>query len=58
MLFDTGSNWLWVGSRICKDCDGFGTLFDERNSSSFYFYNLAFDEHYGSGSVYGYISND
>lgn len=58
MIFDTGSNWLWVNSRFCENCAPKMEKFDERNSSTFSFYNVVLDLHYGSGDVYGYNSHD
>ena len=58
MIFDTGSNILWVNSRICENCPFFINKFDERTSSSFSFFNVVFDLHYGTGDVYGYCSQD
>ena len=56
MIFDTGSNWLWVFSRMCGNCNQ--PKFDERQSESHTFYNVVYDIHYGSGDVYGYNSHD
>ena len=58
MIFDTGSAWLWIASRLCEDFSNGQPKFDERNSHSFYFYNVLYDQHYGSGDVYGYMSRD
>jgi len=58
MIFDTGSNWLWVYSRICLNLMSHIEKFDERNSSTFSFYSAMYDLHYGSGDVYGYNSFD
>jgi hypothetical protein len=53
MIFDTGSNWLWVSSRLCVSCPLTTLKFDERNSmtlvSNFGTKNL----YYGSGNVMG-----
>jgi hypothetical protein len=56
MIFDTGSNWLWVFSRICGNCHQ--PKFDERKSETYSFFNVVYDIHYGSGDVYGYNSHD
>lgn len=56
MIFDTGSDWLWVYSRICGNC--YQEKFNEKESDSFKFWNVIYDLHYGSGDVYGYISHD
>tara|TARA_B110000285_G_C14943056_1_gene522990 strand:+ start:404 stop:721 length:318 start_codon:yes stop_codon:yes gene_type:complete len=55
---DTGSNWLWVNSRICDNCNPKQPKFDETKSSSFGFMDAVIDLHYGTGSVYGYDSFD
>ena len=53
MIFDTGSNWLWVSSRLCVSCPLTTLKFDERESmtlvSNFGEKNL----YYGSGNVRG-----
>lgn len=56
MIFDTGSDWLIVFSRICQGCN-FGT-FDERQSSTFLFEEGIVDIHYGSADIYGWQSMD
>ena len=58
MIFDTGSNWLWVNSRICQNCNAKQPRFDERNSTTYSFYEPTLDLHYGSGDVYGLNSHD
>ena len=58
MIFDTGSNILWVNSRVCSNCPFYISKFDERTSDTFSFYNVVFDLHYGTGDVYGYSSQD
>ena len=58
MIFDTGSNWVWVNSRLCANCNPIMARFDERKSDTFSFYNVLFDLHYGSGDVYGYNAHD
>jgi len=57
LIFDTGSNWLWVNGRICDNCNS-QPQFDERKSSSFKFFNILTDLHYGTGDAYGYNSLD
>jgi len=57
LIFDTGSNWLWVNGRFCEDCND-RPRFDERESTTFKFYDVLTDLHYGSGDVYGYNSFD
>ena len=56
VIFDTGSDWIWIYSRVCENCPM--KKFDESQSESFKFYNVIYDLHYGSGDVYGYISHD
>jgi hypothetical protein len=58
MIFDTGSDWLWVNSRICENCNDRFSKYDERKSSTFSLYPVLFDLHYGSGDVYGFLSHD
>ena len=58
MIFDTGSNWLWVNSRICSNCNDEKPKFDERNSTTYSFFEPTFDLHYVSGDVYGVNSLD
>lgn len=58
MIFDTGSNWLWVNSRFCWYCNYEMNKFDERTSETFSFKEAIIDLHYGSGDVYGYNSYD
>ena len=59
ILFDTGSTWLFVTSRLCTNCDKFSSAFiDERNSTSFRFYPFVHDLHYGSGGIYGHLAYD
>lgn len=57
LIFDTGSNWLWVNGRFCENCND-KPKFDERNSTTHKFYDVVVDLHYGSGDVYGYNSLD
>ena len=35
MIPDTGSNWLWVNSRVCSNCPKKLPSFDERTSENF-----------------------
>ena len=58
MIFDTGSNWLWVNSRICENCNPSQAKFDERTSKTFSFYDVVLDLHYGTGDAYGYNGYD
>ena len=57
VLLDTGSMMFWVPSIFCSDCPS-QAKFDDRQSSTFSFYDIVLDLHYGSGDVYGYASND
>lgn len=58
MIFDTGSNWLWVSSNLCDNCPN-KPGFNHTTSDSF---KVTEDSakmlNYGSGSVIGYQSND
>ena len=58
LIFDTGSSWLWVNSRLCEGCSSRQNKFNEKNSTTFSFYPAILDLHYGSGDAYGYISFD
>ena len=58
LIMDTGSYLTWVSSRMCVNCDEDTTLYDERNSSTFLFYDIILDQAYGSGDIYGYFSFD
>jgi len=58
MIYDTGSSWLWVNSRIWANCKNVYAQFDARNSSTSSFYDNTIDLHYGSGDVYGYNTYD
>lgn len=58
VIFDTGSNWLWVASRVCASCSIWAAKFDERNSTTFSYHPLMYDLHYGSGDAYGYNAHD
>ena len=54
LLFDTGSNWLWVFSEDCINCP-LVNRFDEDDSKSFELVNqYKTSLYYGSGSVEGY----
>lgn len=57
-LFDTGSSWLWVNSRVCGNCNPSLPKFDERQSETFKFFNVIYDLHYGSADIYGYGAHD
>ena len=58
LVFDTGSSWLWVTSRVCGSCSYGQNKFQERTSNTFSFYPALLDLHYGSGDAYGYVSFD
>ena len=58
MILDTGSPWVWIMSKDCMDCPKQAHTFNESSSSTFYFYDVVMDLHYGAGSVYGYNSVD
>lgn len=59
ILFDTGSSWLFVQSRLCDNCDKWSSSsFDERDSTSFGFYPVLLDLQYGSGGIYGHTAYD
>jgi uncharacterized ParB-like nuclease family protein len=58
MIFDTGSNWLWIDSRICSNCPENLSKFDERSSNTFKYYKSVKSLYYGTGSVHGYNAYD
>ena len=53
MIFDTGSNWLWIDSTRCFNCPYLVDKFDEEESSTLYDYETSEELKYGSGSVKG-----
>jgi len=54
MIFDTGSNWLWVSSNLCDNCPN-KPGFNHKASNSFHVTDdSAKMLNYGSGSVIGY----
>lgn len=57
MIFDTGSNWLWVMSDDCWDCPRM-PRFNETASSSYSYRNDTDYLFYGSGDVHGYKASD
>lgn len=58
MLFDTGSNWLWVFSDECWNCP-YVKSFDEEESLTYKRHNEQLTSLvYGSGSVDGYEADD
>ena len=58
MIFDTGSNWLWIDSIHCKNCPPQVPKFDEMTSPSFLYDKTPRSLYYGSGSVSTYKSWD
>lgn len=57
-IFDTGSSYMWMYSRQCANCGYLSDHYNERDSSKHQLYPVLADLHYGSGSVYGYLSSD
>ena len=57
MIFDTGSNWLWVMSEECGNCPP-NARFDDEGSNSFQRRPGTEFLYYGSGSVNGNVVND
>jgi hypothetical protein len=57
MIFDTGSNWLWVDSEKCSNCPTV-PYFNESSSKTYNTEKEFKVLRYGSGSVMGYISKD
>ena len=43
---------------MCVKCDEGTVFFDERESSTFLFYDIMVDQAYGKGDIYGYLSYD
>ena len=60
MIFDTGSNWLWVNSDDCINCPYANPQFQDEQSSSYENVDNIFGTnlYYGTGSVHGYKSQD
>jgi len=55
LVLDTGSDWLWVNSKNCKNC-GQNPSFEETNSPYYKDYKTI---KYGGGEkVQGYVVND
>lgn len=57
MIFDTGSNWLWINSKLCVNCPIKGG-FNQADSSFFKVVKKQIRLDYGSGSVIGYNAFD
>lgn len=59
VVLDTGSSNLWVPSQLCGSIACFlHSTYDSSASSSYKKNNSAFEIHYGSGSLSGFISQD
>jgi hypothetical protein len=58
MIFDSGSSWLWVSSRLCVSCPLETEKFDERKSDTLSSPLGDKSLYYGSGSVRGSIYED
>lgn len=57
MIFDTGSNWLWVMSEDCNNCPP-NARFDDESSTTFHRRPDTDFLFYGSGSVNGNVVTD
>merc|ERR1719240_513707 len=58
MIYDTGSNNLWVPSKKCHNCKKF-PRYDSSNSSTFVKTAFKkFENQYGSGACKGFVSKD
>lgn len=57
MIFDTGSNWLWVMSEHCTNCPP-NARFDDEGSSTYESSRAVDYLYYGSGDVYGNVVTD
>ena len=53
MIFDTGSNWLWVYTDECTNCPNSIKTYDPNESDTYKDLNEEVPLHYGSGSIYG-----
>ena len=58
MIFDTGSNWLWIDSILCTTCPAGIPRFDHTLSSSFKYDPKLLKLSYGQGAVKTYKAND
>jgi len=58
MIFDTGSNWLWVDSISCVNCPSDVKYFNQTESTTFSYDNTTQILSYGSGSVQTYQAID
>jgi len=57
MIFDTGSNWVWIDSRFCVNCPDL-PRFDESASTTFNVEPRMRALHYGKGSVNSFKATD
>lgn len=58
MIFDSGSAWVWLGTKYCQTCVN-TNRFNPSESSSFKQLNMKQTAlNYGIGSVYGYDASD
>jgi hypothetical protein len=57
VIFDTGSSNLWIPSSKCYYCYP-KNLYNSKNSSTYHMNGSEIKISYGSGDVYGFISND
>ena len=51
MIFDTGSNWLWVDSKDCETCPQYLPKFNETQSTTLVIDPEPRALHYGRGAV-------
>jgi hypothetical protein len=53
MIFDTGSNWLWVNSIDCINCPAINVKFNYSSSATFKNTGESIRLLYGSGGIRG-----
>ena len=60
MIFDTGSNWLWVDSDECTNCPYGVAKFEDEQSSTYKMTDTYYGTslYYGTGQVHGLKSED